>query len=136
MSDILCSVVQLVLVVGRWGGDLPTEASGFRSEHSECVFALLSRANTDSFGFCLAWIVLEERADYSRRGEMTKHDLTPLSVENTPPRTAALTPVNIIRGGKCCNYVRYKREMAIGPVVSLHASTASRCRAVWTVSSH
>lgn len=76
---------------------------------------------------CLAWTVLEERADYSRRGEMTKHDLTPLSVENSPPRTAALTPVNIIRGGKCCNYVRYKREMAIGPVVSLHASTASRC---------
>lgn len=76
---------------------------------------------------CLARTVLEERADYSRRGEMTKHDLTPLSVESSPPRTAALTPVNIIRGGKCCNYVRYKREMAIGPVVSLHAGTASRC---------
>lgn len=76
---------------------------------------------------CLAETVLEERADYPRRGEMTKHDLTPLSVENSPPRTAALTPVNIIRGAKCCNYVRYKREMAIGPVVSLHASTASRC---------
>lgn len=25
---------------------------------------------------CLAWTLLEERADYSRRSEMTKHDLT------------------------------------------------------------
>lgn len=25
---------------------------------------------------CLAWTLLEERADYSRRSEMTKHSLT------------------------------------------------------------
>lgn len=25
---------------------------------------------------CLAWTLLEERADYSRRSEMTKHNLT------------------------------------------------------------
>lgn len=88
-------MIQLVLVVGR----LTTEASGFRSEHFGCVCLRCPQEQTQiPLEACLAWTILEERADYSRRGEMTKHDLTPLSVENSPPRTTALTPVNIMRG--------------------------------------
>lgn len=82
---------------------------------------------------CLAWTRLQERADYSHRSEMTKHNLNLLLWKLSCPGSASDSCKHHPRG-KCCNYVHCKIDAAIGPVVSLHASTASRCWSVWRVS--
>lgn len=137
MRGFYVSKVQLVLAVGRQGeGAQLQRPLVWNREHSGSLFALPLRTNTTPLEACLAPTLPEERADYSRRSEMTKHGLTPLLWRLAPTLTAAPTLTNIIRGGKCRNYVRHKRDIAIGPVVSLHASTMSRCPTVWRVPSH
>lgn len=78
---------------------------------------------------CLAWTRLQERADYSHRSEMTKHNLNPLQWKLNCPGSTSDSCKHHPRG-KCCNYVHCKKRRsnwASGVASCQHCEQMSEC---------